>query len=103
MKNVDLFTDNNFLHLMELVKKVEDIHKKITTSINDRNSKLSFLLNYDICEAYESAISKLDKIKLSINSLDFYNTISVDLDTISKDINLLESYTEYFIKALKKS
>jgi hypothetical protein len=52
-------------------------------------------------EAYESAISKLDKIKLSINSLDFYNTTSVDLDAILKDINLLESYTEYFIKALK--
>jgi hypothetical protein len=57
-------------------------------------------LNYNICEAY-SAISKLDKIKLSINSLDFYNTTSVDLDAILKDINLLESYTEYFIKALK--
>jgi hypothetical protein len=52
-------------------------------------------LNYNICEAYESAISKLDKIKLSINSLDFYNTTSVDLDAILKDINLLESYTEY--------
>jgi hypothetical protein len=59
-------------------------------------------LNYNICEAYESAISKLDKIKLSINSLDFYNTTSVDLDAILKDINLLESYTEYFIKALKR-
>jgi hypothetical protein len=45
----------------------------------------------------ESAISKLDKIKLSINSLDFYNTTSVDLDAILKDINLLESYTEYFM------
>jgi hypothetical protein len=42
-------------------------------------------LNYNICEAYESAISKLDKIKLSINSLDFYNTTSVDLDAILKD------------------
>jgi hypothetical protein len=50
-------------------------------------------LNYNICEAYES-ISKLDKIKLSINSLDFYNTTSVDLDAILKDINLLESYTD---------
>jgi hypothetical protein len=87
---------------MELVKKVEDIHKKLTTTINDRNSKLS-LLNYNICEAYESAISKLDKIKLSINSLDFYNTTSVDLDAILKDINLLESYTEYFIKAKRVS
>jgi hypothetical protein len=52
---------------------------------------------------HTKAISKLDKIKLSINSLDFYNTTSVDLDAILKDINLLESYTEYFIKALKKS
>jgi hypothetical protein len=31
MKNVELFTDTNFLYLMELVKKVEDIHKKLTT------------------------------------------------------------------------
>jgi hypothetical protein len=30
-ENVELFTDTNFLYLMELVKKVEDIHKKLTT------------------------------------------------------------------------
>jgi hypothetical protein len=86
---------------MELVKKVEDIHKKLTTSINDRNSKFFYWIII-FAKHTESAISKLDKIKLSINSLDFYNTTSVDLDAILKDINLLESYTEYFIKALKR-
>jgi hypothetical protein len=56
-------------------------------------------LNYIL--QHTSAISKLDKIKLSINSLDFYNTTSVDLDAILKDINLLESYG-IFYKSIKE-
>ena len=103
MKNFDLFTDTKFLYLIELVKKIEDIHKKLTTSINDRNSKLSFLLNSDFFDAYESAILKLDNIKLFINNLDFYNPAIVELDTIVNDTNMLESYTEYFIISIKKS
>jgi hypothetical protein len=103
MKNFDLFTDTKFLYLIELVKKIEDIHKKLTTSINDRNSKLSFLLNSDFFDAYESAILKLDNIKLFINNLDFYNPTIVELDTILNDTNMLESYTEYFIISIKKS
>jgi hypothetical protein len=103
MKNFDLFTDTKFLYLIELVKKIEDIHKKLTTSINDRNSKLSFLLNSDFFDAYESAILKLDNIKSFINNLDFYNPTIVELDTILNDTNMLESYTEYFIISIKKS
>jgi hypothetical protein len=103
MKNFDLFTDTKFLYLIELVKKIEDIHKKLTTSINDRNSKLSFLLNSDFFDAYESAILKLDNIKSFINNLDFYNPTIVELDTIVNDTNMLESYTEYFIRSIKKS
>jgi hypothetical protein len=99
MKNFDLFTDTKFLYLIELVKKIEDIHKKL----NDRNSKLSFLLNSDFFDAYESAILKLDNIKLFINNLDFYNPTIVELDTILNDTNMLESYTEYFIISIKKS
>jgi hypothetical protein len=58
-----------------------------------------FFIDYIL--QHTSAISKLDKIKLSINSLDFYNTTSVDLDAILKDINLLESYG-IFYKSIKE-
>lgn len=100
MKNYELLLNAEFKYLTYIVLKLDEDKKLFYKFAQDRDDKLEIILNNDICDAYNSAITNTNEITETINSLDINNLVVKDLEDIADSINKLHSYYEYFIIAI---
>jgi hypothetical protein len=101
MTNYDIIISKEHKYLIYLV---DELAKRITyfdKITNDRDVKLSFLLNENLCDCYHDTILVISKIKKSINDLDINNLNSGILEGIGAKIDSLASYIEYFEEKCK--
>ncbi len=99
MKNYELLLSAEFKYLTYIILRLDEDRKLFINLYSDRDDKLELILNDNICDVYNSAITFTDEITETINSLDINNLVVKDLEDIADSINKLHSYYEYFIIA----
>jgi hypothetical protein len=96
MTNFDLIRNKEYKYLIYLVDELSKIETAFKKLAADRDVKLTFILNEEMSDAYDSAIERVDEIKLQINDLDLFELAPAELEDMGATIDQLVEYYKYF-------